>query len=867
MQAVAWRSLKRRRLRTFFTAAAIALGVANVFGVFVTNDSMRETVERRARWSAGGADAIARMKNGPWLRDDDVRRLQRLPDVRSHQLWSLYLELEAKGPTKVYMQAGDMHAARELIDLRTGRLPKDGEPEIALTVTAARVLRAGIGDTVVEAKPPKRERDLYDQGATPDPYLSLKREPGHERLRFTVTGIVADFPSIDPDENYGSVTSNRYMWRLFEPDRVVEVTFLLTDGVDQQRWVEDASVAMPHVSFRSTAGDPLFRDFLASFRALLTGTSALALFIGAFLVYLIFSLALAERTRLIGLLHAVGASGRQVAGAIVREALILGMIATTAGILFGLVLATVLLRLVSAIGDFGTFTDVTLTAAPFIAAIAVGTVATLIGAAIPAVRAGRMTPVEAVTGRTGVARPPRAWIAGIPMFIAGVLLITVRGLSSDLLSQLAVTAVLLGAVFMVPLGIAALAWLSRTALIRCVPGSGVVVFRHLTREPGRSAYMLALVMLVLAAVIALTTATRSLRANNERIIDARFGADLIVYGFNVGETAGDIGELPGVSGATSISYGRTIAVLSGGRETANLVLIDPDDFFSIAGFPWNDGNDADAKAALVHQTGVLLPSRIAKRHELRTGQSVRLQTDTGTHDTRIAGTYGGGTGPEIGVVASVHDERFRTGENVESAVYMNFDRDAGRREMLDRIAPVLRRHGDLTKRATWETPDGNSFGLRFGHYFAIAGDQIKTQAQRELDGYVRLFSAVIGVIVIAGALGMATALATTVVLRTRELGTIEAVGATRSHIRRMVVAESVLLSVSAYVLAIGLGAVIAWLFMGGITELSGGTVPVRFAWTSLPAVAVLALAIALAASIVPARRALRLTPVEALRYE
>ncbi len=389
----------RQSPRSFLTGFAIALGVANVFGVFATNESMRDTVERRSRSATGGADAIARHNNGPWFRDEDVERLDRLPDVRTFQRWGTYKELEADGPTKVYLQAGDLHAARELISVRAGRLPRPGEAEIVLSATASRVLRAGIGDHVVEAKPrdedgsrpPGSRRRTFDPDAPQDPYLVVKRV-GPRPLRFTVTGIVEDYPSVNADQNYGSLTSNEYMWKVEEPDRIVEMTFMLDDGVDPDTWVEAASVALPHVSFRSVTGDPVFRDFLASFRALLTGTSALALFIGAFLVYLIFTLALAERTRLIGLLHAVGASGRQVAGAILREALILGLTATIAGVAFGLVLAVGLLRLVSTIGNLGIDAPVRLSATPFIAAVLVGMVATFVGAAVPAVRAARMTP-------------------------------------------------------------------------------------------------------------------------------------------------------------------------------------------------------------------------------------------------------------------------------------------------------------------------------------------------------------------------------------------------------------------------------------------------------------------------------------------
>lgn len=860
MRAIAWRSLKRRRLRTFFTALAIALGVANVFGVFVTNDSMQSAVEKRARSATGGADAIASVDGRGWL-NDDIDQLERLPNVRKFMKWGTYKPLEGKGRTLVYLQAVDLIASNELIDVRKGRLPRRGEPEVALTESAARLLGADIGDRVREGLAKRSD----EPGPSPDPRFAIKRNPPG-RLSFLVTGIIGGFPFETTDANFGSVTSLEYMWSVEEPNVVLELGFLLEDGVDVDDWTSDAEVAFPNLLFRQATGPRLLRDFLVSFRALLAGTAALALFIGAFLIYLIFTLSLAERTRMFGILHSVGATRRHVAAAVLREAFILGIGATIVGVVVGLGLASVLLRLAGAIGDLDINAPVRLSASSFGAAVMVGVLATLVGAAVPAIRAARMTPVDAVTGRTGMERRPRAWIVGLPLLVLGTAIVSTRGLSPDAIGQLAITSVLLGAIFVVPLGIGLVARTTKDVVTRLVPGSGIVVFRHLSRESGRSAYTLALVMLVLASVITLTTADRSLKANAERVIDARFGADLILYGPKVGELTDDLRRVRGISGATTISFGRRIGVVSERSETTNLVLIDPPAFFDIAGFPWQEGNDPDALRALETKKAVLVPTRLAKRQGLSYGGTVRLRWETKEQVFDIAGTYDGGTGPEIGVVASSGGS-FSLDADAPSAAYMNFERGADRGDILRRMAPTLRKHGALGSRAAWSDAKEGARGSALGPYFAISGEGIKGNAREELDGYVRLFSAVIGVIVLAGALGMATALATSVVLRTRELGTIKAVGGTRSHIRRMILSESLLLVAAAYVLAIGLGALLSWLFIDGVSEISGSFIEVRMAWSALPLVAFLAVLIAGAAAYAPARRAMRVTPVEALRYE
>src|SRR5205807_2298103 len=119
-----------------------------------------------------------------------------------------------------------------------------------------------------------------------------------------------------------------------------------------------------------------------------------AVFVGAFLIYLTFSMAVVERTRTYGTLHAVGSTSGQVARAVLREALLLGGFATAAGLLLGAVLSLGLLRLVGSIVQVP-ISGLVISPVAVIAAIVVGMVATVVGSLLPARRAARVSPVEA----------------------------------------------------------------------------------------------------------------------------------------------------------------------------------------------------------------------------------------------------------------------------------------------------------------------------------------------------------------------------------------------------------------------------------------------------------------------------------------
>jgi putative ABC transport system permease protein len=138
---------------------------------------------------------------------------------------------------------------------------------------------------------------------------------------------------------------------------------------------------------------------------------------------------------------------------------------------------------------------------------------------------------------------------------------------------------------------------------------------------------------------------------------------------------------------------------------------------------------------------------------------------------------------------------------------------------------------------------------------------------RDVDRYFRLFFAVVLVALIVGLLGLANTLGMSIFERTREVGVLRATGMQRAQIGRMVVVESVALALAAFVLAIPLGMVQAHVLTNGTREQLGfgGGSSQPIVW--LVPVGLLAMAVAAAAALLPARRAARVEIVDALRFE
>lgn len=139
-----------------------------------------------------------------------------------------------------------------------------------------------------------------------------------------------------------------------------------------------------------------------------------------------------------------------------------------------------------------------------------------------------------------------------------------------------------------------------------------------------------------------------------------------------------------------------------------------------------------------------------------------------------------------------------------------------------------------------------------------------------LDSVTAVFSVLIGVSALIAAVGLVNALSLSVMQRTRELGLLRALGFSRAQLRRMILAESVQLTATAVLVGLVLGTFYGWAgaqsLLGSATGMPGIVAP-GVPWVVIAVVVGAAALLTVIATIAPARRATRVTPITALAVE
>jgi putative ABC transport system permease protein len=813
----------QRKGRSLMTGAGVLLGVSLLFAVLVSNASVSEGFDARSRELTGDSDVQVQPIGlaGSVLPPDVVDQLNGLPDVEDVSTWFGVAATDQNGASTSLTGVDDRYEAVNGIPLADGRLPESGADEVLHTLGHG----PGIGGAITV---------LTDTGS-------------HQ---LAVVGVLDDRGIGELRDSTIRVTSLGTAQRLAgQAGAIGSARVVLADGVNEADWLDDHEYAIAGAQIQDAqAGIGQNIPGMA-----LIFVAGITLFIAAFLIYLTLSGAVLERTAVYGTLRALGTSRKQVKRLVVWEAVILGTVASIGGLLLGLVIGSLLASVIAEVSDLPS-SQFTVPPGAVIAAMVVGVGVSALAAYFPARRAGRLSPVVAMRGDVeGRTKLGKGWIAGIVLVLVG-LGVRVSGAPFPL-PLLGLLLFLAGVVLLIPVVLGPLASLAGVVLNRFSNGLSRVTVMHVAKERNRSSYTTGLILVVLAFGISIGATQQALNGLIDRLAESQADITVLSPNFITEETTEVVRSTPGVATVSPLRFGGTSVFVedaAAGMEEvpAGLAIVDPDTYFDVQGYEWEDGSDGDARAAFVAGGGVAIPQPFAERLDLGRGDTITLRTTEGLHDFEIIGLLTGTGGGQVQTGLKDGAEFFGAGTPLSLIASVDEGSDA------ETVRDALRVRLD----AGDEWANG-------GAEFNVAGpEQFRESISTNVNTIIGIYAVLLVVSLVAGVLGMANTLAMAVVQRTREMGVLRALGVKQKGIRRMVVVEAALLTGLAYLLAIPVGLFTSQLQIATL-ESVGFSAP--FAGTG-PIVIVLlfvVIAVTFIASWFPARRAARVTVTDAIRLE
>ncbi len=839
-----------RKLRTALTGFAVVIGVAFVAGTFVFTDTIDASFKDLFERASKGTDVSVQSRLA--VEEDfatpppmDASTLERVQSVDG-----------------VEEAAGFVSADASLLDPDGEPITSNGPPTLLLSTGPERFDPF----TYTEGGPPGGDDEVAIDKATADEYdwgegdtvTVAAREP---QKQYTVSGVAR----LGDSDNLAG--SRMVLMTLPEAQRVLredgyhDISVAASPGTSPEELKariaaelgSGYAVRTGEEQAEKSAQD--LSDALGFIRTALLVFAAVAVLVGGFLIFNTFSVTVAQRSREFALLRTLGASRPQILRSVIAETLAIGIVASVLGIAVGLLVAPGLRALLSSFGiDLGS-TSTELQPRTVFIALAVGVVATVVSGFVPARRATRVEPVEAM--REAEPHKParlrrRRIVIALLVEALGVALLLYGLLGDPGTANATATVLGLGTLLMIfglallaptlvrPLS-AAIGW----PLERMQKLTGRLARENATRQPQRTAVTASALMIGVALVVLVAIFAAGLRATIDQGIDEQVRAAGIVThedGFSP-LTEGIPERLATVDGIEAVSSIRfETGRLAGESGTEGVTGVDTDTVRDVLTLNWDEGSDA-----LLSDLGsdrAVVSNDFAESNDVAVGDTVRFITPRGDEVSyEVTGIYDSAAGLVGGVIVSNQSL-----ESAWDAKDIAFAMVAG--------APgadpeAIKRSAEA---ALQDFPTAEPLTI----------EDFKEEQNRQVDGLVGLVYALLSLSVIVALLGIVNTLALSVHERTRELGMLRAVGMSRRQVRRMVRAESVITAAIGAVLGTVLGIAFAALLSRPLAD-EGFVFEIPFG--TLIVVAILAAIAGVVAAIPPARRAAKVDVLRAVTTE
>ena len=854
LRLISWPYFRKHVLRTMLTTAGIVLGVAVFVGMHTANQSVlfafNQTVDRIA-----GKTELEVSAGETGFGEDVLDTVQSAASVKvAVPVIEAVVDSQIPGQGDLLILGVDMTGDRSLrnYDLDSGDDAVIDDPLVFLAQPDSIILSKDFADKnhlVVGAKIP------------------LGTVLGQKR--FTVRGIMKPSGFSSAFGGNLAIMDIYAAQKMFGRGRTFDRIDVATSEGHTIADAQKELGAMLGPGFQiappSSRGQQ-FEAMTAAYSMMVNISSLFALFIGMFIIYNSFAIAVTQRRSEIGVLRALGATRAQIRTLFLAEGAATGLVGSLAGLAFGVAIAHGIAASIGTLindvyGVAQRADDVSASPALLLTALVIGVVTSVVAAFIPARQAARVDPVQALqkgkyqvlsAGESRARAIAASVLAAISVACLAAPDVLVPTALSRVVFYLGYSLAIAAALLLGPLLSLGLARALRPVLKWMRPVEGALAADSLIQAPRRTSASVAALMLSLALVVAFAGIAR---ASYDSIIDwmnTALNPDLFVMPTQditirtvrfPGEMADQISAIPGVARARGVRNARIVF-----RKTpVLLVAVDVKTLAETSPRQPVEGNRDEMYRLAMAGKGVIVSDNLAELQHLKLGDTIDLDAPDGALRLPIAG-----------IVVDYSDQQGAI--LIDRRVFIEHWGD----DSLNAVGVFLKkgaREADVRQRIL------NAYaGKR--EVFVMTNGELRSYILRITDQWFGLTSVQIAVAVLVAILGIVNTLTVSITDRRRELGVLQAVGGLHGQVRRTVWMEAVTVGVLGLILGFSLGAVNLYYILQIVQRDVAG---MRLAYecptmTMLELVPIM-LAAAFVAALWPAESAVRGSLIEALEYE
>jgi len=838
---LALRYLSGRKLRSFLTTFAIVFGVMIIFGLNGMLPAMEKAWRQGISASTNQADLTVTSKTRSVFDAEVVDKVREVPGI-AHATVSLTRQV--------------------IVPPAYAPKTKDGQAISSFMLNGVDLASA----SDVRPLPIKEGHFLSSAGKTILIPNSLAEKTGlkvGDKLRlpsttgttvFSIVGLVDMPPTPGAEELYIRLGDAQHLFN--QPGKVNTIEAQFSQGSDREE-VRKAVLDALGDGYK-LGGIELGSELLASMKLgefMFNMFGVLALAMGGFIIFNTFRTIVVERRRDIAMLRALGASRGTVLGLILTESLLQGVIGTAIGMAVGYAIAAGMIAAVNPLMEEVMHVQLggpTFALSTYVAAIGLGIGITVLSGLIPAVSASRVLPLEAL-------RPPVAEVMRKRMgkgAITGIIIIilALMGLASGNIGLASLGAVLFlaGLVLIGPVLIKPISKLFGQLLAIAFAREGQIAQGNLVRQPGRAAITASAMMIGLAIIIALAGMMTSMQSGIMGYLDKSISSDyllmpqsMVLGGGNVGagpQLVKEIRNVPGVESATALRLATTKA----NKIDLQLIGIDPVEYPELSGLVFSAGDPDSAYHALANGRTVIVNGIFAAQNGIKVGQTLTMQAPEGMREYKV-----------VGVGSDLLNAKLSTGYISHKNLAQDFNETADLLIMANRAEGA---GANEVKAAIQRIVDD------YPTFSFFSTEEFREDLLETYKGAFAAYYLLMLVLAVPSLIALVNTLGINVLERTREIGMLRAVGATRNQVRRMIVAESLLLSMAGIAFGILSGLWMGYIIVAAM-KVSGFMMPYFFPYAGILLTVAVGLLIGVMAALIPARHAARLNIVSALQYE